>query len=318
MGKARGKKGAKRMGARYLLVLLLIITTVSGALGSGCGDCEMHWANLTNIGFVNAAAGAGSPMSPQGAYGSLNLSYCGCADLNNTVVANATDQFGRVLGPEVVYQKINLTYFAGLDITKIPELVTNMTEVGPDLVLVEYNITVTNIGQVNVTGIYVYDPRLGDYSLGKLLPGENVTIDPNPYYIITPDDVAYCSINNVAMVTGKDRCCRDVGPAVAYANVPLATKNLETYLKIYARELIEHGYDLKTKGGDAEDLEDFEEMIRIQANRLMVMEDAIKANVTHCRLPPPVNLARAGSTDALGNPTCPQAGHQIVSPQVYR
>ena len=156
------------------------------------------------------AACSGKPVGPHDAYQSVNVSYCGCPDLNNTVVANATDLFGHSLGPKVVYQKVNLTYFADLDITKIPHLVTNMTEVGPDLVLVEYNITVTNIGQVNITGIYVYDPRLGNYSLGKLLPGENATIEPYPYYTITPDDVQYCSIDNMAVVNGTDRCCKGV------------------------------------------------------------------------------------------------------------
>lgn len=302
------------MGMRYFLLILALISSLSSALGSGCGDCEVHYANLTNIGFVNAT-GMSRPVGPHEAYGSVNVSYCGCPDLNNTVVANATDSLGHALGPKVVYQKINLTYFAGLDITKIPSLVTNMTEVGPDLVLVEYNITVTNIGQVNVTGIWVYDPRLGNYTLGKLLPGENVTIDPNPYYVVTPDDVQYCSINNVALVQGVDRCCKPVD-GLAYASFPLAAKNLETYLKIYSFELMEYGYDLKDDG-DADDLEKYEEMLRVQANRLMVLGEAMEGDVTSCRVPTNFNIASAQARDAFGRPSCPQAASQAVSPQVH-
>jgi len=303
------------MGMRYFLLILALISSLSSALGSGCGDCEVHYANLTNIGFVNATSGVGRSVGSHEAYGSVNVSYCGCPDLNNTVVANATDQLGNVLSPKVVYQKINLTYFAGLDITKVPSLVTNMTEVGPDLVLVEYNITVTNIGQVNVTGIWVYDPRLGNYSLGKLLPGENTSIDPYPYYIVTPDDVQYCSINNVALVQGVDRCCKPVD-GVAYASFPLAAENLETYLKIYSAQLIEYGYELKEEG-DAQDLENYEEMIRVQANRLMVLGEAMQGNVSSCRIPTNFNIASVQARDSFGRSSCPQAASQAVSPQVH-
>jgi len=307
------KQREQEMKGIYVILIFYVLLSCSSA--NNCGDCEMHWANLTNIGFINASSVSGKPVGPHDAYQSVNVSYCGCPDLNNTVVANATDLFGQSLGPKVVYQKINLTYWADLDISKIPSLVTNMTELGPDLVMVEYNITVTNIGQVNITGIWVYDPRLGNYTLGKLLPGQNVSINPNPYYIVTPDDVKYCSINNVALAMGTDRCCKPVDD-ITYASVPLAAKNLETYLKIYSVELMEYGYNLR-EDGDAEGLAKYEELIRIQANRLMVLEDAIKANVSSCQIPTNFNIASVQARDAFGKPSCPQAASQAVSPQVY-
>jgi len=297
MGISKGEQGMKGI---YLLLIFYLFISFSSA--NSCGDCEIHWANLTNIGFVNASSGLGRPVGPLDAYESVNVSYCGCPDLNNTVVANASDPFGNSLGPKVVYQKVNLTYFADLDITKIPRLVTNMTEVGPDLVLVEYNITVTNIGQVNITGLWVYDPRLGNYSLGKLLPGEDVTIEPYPYYAITPNDVQYCSIDNMAVVNGTDRCCKGVD-AAAYANVPLGAMNLETYLKIYAKQLIEYGYDLKEEG-DAEDLAEYEEMIRIQANRLMVLHEAMEGDVTSCVRPEPFDSSEYNFSRCAGCASC--------------
>jgi|GEM_PF-1028167 len=297
MGISKGEQGMKGI---YLLLIFYLFISFSSA--NSCGDCEIHWANLTNIGFVNASSGLGRPVGPLDAYESVNVSYCGCPDLNNTVVANASDPFGNSLGPKVVYQKVNLTYFSGLDITKIPRIVTNMTEVGPDLVLVEYNITVTNIGQVNITGLWVYDPRLGNYSLGKLLPGEDVTIEPYPYYAITPNDVQYCSIDNMAVVNGTDRCCKGVD-AAAYANVPLGAMNLETYLKIYAKQLIEYGYDLKEEG-DAEDLAEYEEMIRIQANRLMVLHEAMEGDVTSCVRPEPFDSSEYNFSRCAGCASC--------------
>lgn len=298
----------------YVILIFYVLLSCSSA--NNCGDCEMHRANLSNIGFVNAYSGSGMPVGPHDAYESMNISYRGCPDLNNTVVANATDLFGHVLGPKVVYQQINLTYWADLDITKIPHLVANMTEVGPDLVMVEYNIIVTNIGQVNITGIWVYDPLLGNYTLGKLMPGENVTINPNPYYIITPDDIQYCSINNVVLVQGTDRCCNPVD-GLAYASFPLAAKNLETYLKIYSYELMEYGYALK-ENGDVENLTKYEEMIRIQANRLMVLEDEIKKNVTSCRSPPQYNLVVAKGSDCSGGSCQQKVAHKTVYPQLNR
>ena len=308
----RGPMG-RRLKLHYLIIVYMLLSCASAA---NCGDCESHWANLTNIGLVNATGMAGMNIGLRGTYEDVNVSYRGCPDLNNTVVANATDQFGHILGPKVVYQQVNLTYFAGLDITKIPQLVTNLSHVGPDLVLVEYNIIVTNIGQVNITGIWVYDPLLGNYTLGKLMPGENVTINPNPYYILTPDDIQYCSINNVVLVQGTDRCCNPVD-GLAYASFPLAAKNLETYLKIYSYELMEYGYALK-EDGDAGDLARYEEMIRIQANRLMVLEDEIKKNVTSCRSPPQYNLVVAKGSDCLGGSCQQKVAYETVYPQLNK
>ena len=279
----------------HLAILVLLLSSCS--LADNCGDCEINKADIINIGFINSTDSLGNPIGPQVTFANTSITYCGCPDMNNTVIANSTDLFGHAIGPRVAYEKVNLAYFAGLDISKVPRLITDMDVVGPDLVLVEYDITVTNIGQVNVTGIKVVDPRLGNFSLGKLMPGKNITITPDPYYIITPDDVSYCWIKNVALATGKDRCCKTVGPVAAYANFPLSAKNLEIYLKKYSYQLLSYGHNLK-ENGNASNLQDFEEKIRIQANRLMVMGDAIKGNASSCLITGPLSAAYE-STDAL-------------------
>ena len=61
------------------------------------------------------------------------------------------------------------------------------------------------------------------------MPGENVSITPNVLHH-NPDDVKYCSINNIALVIGKDRCCKTVGPSLAMSTSQWLP-NLETYLK---------------------------------------------------------------------------------------
>ncbi len=119
----------------------------------------------------------------------------------------------------------------------------------------------------------------------------------------------------MALVQGKDRCCKPLDN-VAYASFPLAPKNLETYLKIYRFELMEYGYNL-SENGDAADLEGYEEMLRVQANRLMVLGDAMQGNVSSCRIPTNFNIASVQARDAFGKPSCPQAASQAVSPQVY-
>ena len=303
--------GRKMKGIYFLLIFYVLISSTSA---NNCGNCGLHGTHLTNNGFANAGSGTGQPVCLADSYPGQNIS-CDCPDLNNSVVVNATDLFGQSLGPKTVYNKVNLTYWADLDISKIPHLITNMSQVGPDLVLVEYNITVTNIGQVNVTGIWVYDPKFGTYTLRDLRPGESATVDPRPYQVITPDDVQYCSINNVALVQGVDRCCKPVDN-LDYASFPLAAKNLETYLKIYSYELKEYGYNL-SQVGDADDLEGFEEMLRVQANRLMVLEDAMHGNVSSCRISTNYNIATVQARDGLGNPSCPQAASQAVSPRVH-
>ncbi len=305
------------MRAYYLVVLFCIVLSWSCSQASNCGDCEIKSGNMTNIGIMNDYSSMGKAMGPYATYENVNVSYCGCPEMVNTAIANSSDKFGRASGPIVVYEKVNLSYFSSLDITKIPHLVTNMTEVGTDLVLLEYNITVTNTGQVNITGIQLIDPRLGEYKLGMLMPGENVSITPNPYYIITPDDVKYCSINNIALVIGKDRCCKTVGPSLAYVNFPMAAKNLETYLKEYTYQLLTYGYDLHDDN-DAESLADFEEKIRIQANRLMVLEDAMHGNVSCCQVPPAINFAVLESTDHAGGHTSPQVTYNTINPQISK
>ena len=145
-------------------------------------------------------------------------------------------------------------------------------------------------------------PRAASARRIALLPGKSITLEPYPYYIITPDDVQYCSIDNMAVVNGTDRCCKGVD-AAAYANVPLGAMNLETYLKIYAKQLIEYGYDLKEEG-DAEDLAEYEEMIRIQANRLMVLHEAMEGDVTSCVLPPLLDSSKYNFGGCAGCASC--------------
>ena len=119
--------GRKMKGIYFLLIFYVLI---SSTFANNCGNCGMHGTNLTNSGFANAGSGTGQPVCLADSYPGQNIS-CGC-DLNNSVVVNSTDLFGRVLGPMMAYQKVNLTYWADLDIRKIPHLVTNMSQVGPD------------------------------------------------------------------------------------------------------------------------------------------------------------------------------------------
>jgi uncharacterized repeat protein (TIGR01451 family) len=278
--------GASRAEPLYLPSLFIIFTILFLAVGAqadNCDDCELTHANLTNIAITNATDISGKLIGPKIIYAKVNATFCGCPDLNNFVMVNSTDNSGRDVGPKMDREKINLTYWAGLEITKRPSLVTDLDQVGLDLALVEYNITVNNTGEVNVTGIKIHDTLLGDYIIVNLTPGQEVTLSPHPEYIVTQNDTKYCGIFNRAEVTGNDRCCNPVED-YALANFPISANNLEDYLKIYSVELHELGYDLKHSPPSAEKLEDFEQKIRIQANRLMTFEDILHGNFT-CETP---------------------------------
>ena len=292
--------GAKRsvLWAAFVCSLLIFIL-ISQSLAEDCRDCELKNASLINVAFTNATDSSGRQATSHFAILPINASYCGCPALINLAILNATDAKGRQIGPEIVYERINITYYAALDIIKIPHLITNMSEVGPDLLLVGYNITVINIGQVNITGIEIFDPGLGNFTIGKLRPGQNMTVSPNPIYIVTPDDIKYCYINNTVYVIGKDRCCKPIGPFFAYSSFPLGTKNLEKYLKEYSYQLLEYSEDLK-KNKNASQLEDLEQKIRVQANRLMIFGKILeKGNVSSCQLPPKTSF-----NEVEANPNC--------------
>jgi hypothetical protein len=271
-----------------LFILCSILFLASEAHADNCDDCELTRANITNIAVTNSTDTYGRLIGPKIAYEEVNATFCGCPNLTNLVVVNSTDQSGRNLSPKTALEKVNLTYWAELDITKRPSLVTDLDRVGLDLALVEYNITVRNTGEVNVTGIKINDTLLGNYSIGKLTPGEEVTISPSPEYIVTQNDTKYCWIHNMALATGKDRCCKLIGPYYAYADFPISAKNLEDYLKIYSVELHELGYGLREEPNPKK-LADFEQKIRIQANRLMTFEDILHGNFT-CEIPDPAYL----------------------------
>ena len=46
----------------YVILIFYVLLSCSSA--NNCGDCEMHWANLTNIGFVNASSVLGKARRP--------------------------------------------------------------------------------------------------------------------------------------------------------------------------------------------------------------------------------------------------------------
>jgi uncharacterized repeat protein (TIGR01451 family) len=288
--------GPSRARPHYLILSLFIICLIlilsSCAQANNCDDCELTRANITNIAITNSTDALGNLIGPKIALEKVNATFCGCPNLTNFVVVSSTDQSGRNLSPKIAMEEVNLIYWAGLDVTKIPSLVTDLDEVGLNLALVEYNITIKNIGEVNVTGIEINDPLLGNYSIDKLTVGQELTIFPHPIYLITQNDTKNCTIHNMAEATGKDRCCKPIGPYYAYADFPLSAKNLEDYLKIYSVELHELGYDIK-KAPTPKKLEDFEQKIRIQANRLMTFEDMLHGNIT-CPRPDPLLAPQQG------------------------
>jgi hypothetical protein len=116
---------------------------------------------------------------------------------------------------------------------------------------------VINTGNVTITVIKVNYTLFGLYDLGDLSPDENATISPVPYYIITLDDVWCCKIMNIVSVTGKDLCCKTIGPVNETDIYRIDTEDLEHILKLYSKELRRIGENI-TEHPDCTNLRDFE------------------------------------------------------------
>uniref|UniRef100_UPI00047AB329 DUF7507 domain-containing protein n=1 Tax=Algoriphagus vanfongensis TaxID=426371 RepID=UPI00047AB329 len=96
--------------------------------------------------------------------------------------------------------------------SKNPELTVNKTHTSGELVegeVLEYQIIVTNTGNVTITDVQVTDPSTGlDENVGDLAPGETVTVTTT--HTVTADDVAQGTFVNVAEASGKDPDGNDI------------------------------------------------------------------------------------------------------------
>ncbi|SFU15003.1 conserved repeat domain-containing protein, partial [Algoriphagus locisalis] len=93
-----------------------------------------------------------------------------------------------------------------------PELNVNKSLTSGELVegeVLEYDIVVTNTGNVTITDIQVTDPTTGlDENVGDLAPGESVTVTTS--HTVTSEDVAEGTFTNVANASGKDPDGNDI------------------------------------------------------------------------------------------------------------
>lgn len=268
---------------RQIVYFVVLAACLSSHLASAsdCGGCKINNARLPNIVFANATGSSDVLVASNWTVEEVNASYCGCPDLVNSVFGYGTDLQGRPTDIKMATYRINLSYNASLKVTKTPLLVRDMDEVGLNLALLVYRITVENTGNVTISDIELNDTPLGMYHVDDLAPGENATVMPMPYYIITVDDVKHCNVINTVSVTGKDRCCKLVGPVNKTADFYIGADELERVLKIYSKELFKVGENV-SEHPSVNSLADFEGKIRVQSNRLLTFGNILHGNFTQC------------------------------------
>ncbi|HII07665.1 MAG TPA: DUF11 domain-containing protein [Methanotrichaceae archaeon] len=196
---------------------------------AGPGTNITYKINVTNTGDVNlTSVRITDPMLGLNGYLLTNLLEPGrsveatfylrvneselCEPINNTVVANATVLFDRLdvfLNKNQDAEYVNDTdswcvptsYDAHLSIEKI----ANRTEAGFNDVI-GYDITVRNIGNVNITNLSIEDDltQPGNWNVPLLAPGENTTVHAT--YTVTQEDVEKGLIKNTAKVVGLGPC----------------------------------------------------------------------------------------------------------------
>jgi hypothetical protein len=233
-----------------------------------CGTCEKHSAPITNLIFCNATDAINKSVSPHSSKETVNYTYCGCPNLINTAVVNSTDVFGGQIGPKTASERVNFTYIATFNASKTAGVVYNLTDLGDKLVLLEYNITVKNAGNVNITAVDVNDSLLGNYPLGNLIPGQKATIHPR--YTVNKSQIRYCFVNNTANITGTDRCCKSVNLSVRN-RFSINIEELEDILHQYNTTIKDYRLTLETNAKTS-DLEKLEGILRNQSNRISTFE----------------------------------------------
>ena len=250
----------------------LIKTGMLRSSSQSCGACEEHSSSITDLVFCNATDAVDKSVSIHSAQALVNYTYCGCPNLTNTAVVNSTDLFGTQVGPKIIFAKVNFTYIAAFNASKTASVVYNLTDLGDKLVLLEYNITVKNAGNVNITGVEVNDSLLGIYSIGKLSPRQTAIIRPR--YTVNKSQIRCCFVNNTANITGTDRCCHEVNLSINNS-FSINIAQLEDILHNYNATIEDYVLDLKVKA-NASDIEKLEGILRNQSGRIATFDDLLR------------------------------------------
>ncbi|MDX5467168.1 MAG: DUF11 domain-containing protein, partial [Cyclobacteriaceae bacterium] len=122
-------------------------------------------------------------------------------DLDNgsfTNTATATAIFGETELEESDDATVEAIQLPAISITKSAD-VSTVDAVGD---VITYTLTISNTGNVTLTGVTVEDPLTGlDLAIGNLVPGQIESIETE--YIVTQEDINSGSILNVATVKGN-------------------------------------------------------------------------------------------------------------------
>ncbi len=234
------------------------------ALANAVGDVLNYTVTVTNTGNVTLTGVSvtdpltgqnvsGATLAP-GAHQDFNTSYTltqadldsqggGDGDMDNTATADSNET-----GPSDASAAVPLGYSPAMTLQKV---FLNVTGGNGDTLanavgdVLNYTVTVTNTGNITLTGITVIDPLTGQNVSGATLaPGAHQ--DFNTSYILTQADLdskggGDSDIDNTAMADSNE-----TGPSDASAAVPLGYSPAMTVQKVF----------LNVTGGDGNALAD--------------------------------------------------------------
>jgi uncharacterized repeat protein (TIGR01451 family) len=165
--------------------------------------------NLTNVTVVDPLLSLSIVIPilvPNGTW-NLSVSYNATeADacrgwINNTLAVNATGPCNDTLTTRYASANVSVTYVSALNVTKT-------AAAGPYSPgdIISYNITVCNIGNMNLTNVTVNDTLLGltDHDIGMLEPGNCSSVERN--YTVSAEDACRGWIKNTVNVSALDTC----------------------------------------------------------------------------------------------------------------
>lgn len=261
---------------KYIIAALIISIWIlaSDATTQNCSILEVHSAPIFNFVCSNATNNMGETVGPISSIEIINYTDCGCPKPINMAIANATDSSDRRHSLKIASKKVNFAYSASPNASKKVGLVHNLTELGDKLVLLDYNITVSNKANANITEIDISDTLPGNFSLGELIPGQKATNLPYPRYTITEDMIKNRHINNTANIIGRDRCCKLVYWTVS-DNLLIDLPSLEKILHVYQSDILIYQKEMKLQGVTPKGISEFEGILRNQSRRIGTVSDLL-------------------------------------------
>jgi hypothetical protein len=174
-----------------------------------------------------------------------------------------------------------------LKITKVGSIKENLDN--NCNILIDYTITIENIGDFPIKDVHVTDSLLGEYWLEDLMPGSTETVEPHPVYNLSADDIRNGFIQNDVQVEGSDQADFPVCPASTSEDIMIDINQFEEILRSQSSLLsnYENSLDAILENQDVniniklEMLRDYENYLRCETIHIDIFETLLEDDWSH-------------------------------------